>query len=123
MKKGCDECYLCCTGILTHTVYDHRVGGDTDCRFITSLKGERCGIYEDRPEHCVKFKCFWLLEQLEDHLRPDRCGIVVKPLDRHCIAIHTLDASKEAAVELEKIAADQNKTMNHYKHFYPIRVI
>ena len=123
MAKGCGDCYLCCTGILTHTVYDRRVGGETDCNFITSLKDERCGIYEDRPEHCAKFKCFWLREQLDDSLRPDRCGIIVKSSLDHYIAIHAPHASEEASAELENIAAEKNKRMKHYKHTIPIRVI
>jgi hypothetical protein len=36
-----------------------------------------CGIYNDRPPVCRRFRCAWLQEAtLPDSLRPDRCGVL-----------------------------------------------
>lgn len=48
------------------------------CKHCTSAG---CAIYEDRPEDpCKTFKCRWLSdpEELEDGLRPDRCGAITR---------------------------------------------
>ncbi len=41
-----------------------------------------CTIYEDRPQSCRDFQCFWLYSQskekpLSDSLRPDRSHVVI----------------------------------------------
>lgn len=46
-------------------------------------KGEGCTIYENRPQSCREFRCFWLMwSQRDDYpdlpsARPDKCGIML----------------------------------------------
>ncbi|WP_247637061.1 hypothetical protein [Methylobacterium sp. 37f] len=44
------------------------------CRHST---GVACGIYQDRPEACVRWHCLWRkIGALPDELRPDRSGVM-----------------------------------------------
>src|SRR5207247_10427408 len=42
--------------------------------------GRGCRIYDNRPATCRGFYCgWWMLPQLDDEWRPDRCGVLITP--------------------------------------------
>src|SRR5262249_11178920 len=42
--------------------------------------GKGCGVYDSRPTPCRGFYCgWWMLPQLDDGWRPDRCGVLITP--------------------------------------------
>lgn len=77
--KTCGSCTLCC-----HTVPVAEIG----LKSFTRCQHERtapfaepgCAIYGDRPKSCRLWSCQYLLEDWDDELRPDRCGVVVDSL-------------------------------------------
>lgn len=40
-----------------------------------------CKIYDERPDDCREFNCVWMMTDLPDNLRPDRCGFVLSTTD------------------------------------------
>ena len=69
--RTCGECTACCR-VPAIEVLAKPAG--VLCRHNT---GEACGIYQDRPEPCVRWYCLWRkIGALPDALRPDRSGVM-----------------------------------------------
>lgn len=71
----CGECRACCRAL---GVAELDKPEWQRCKHVCKAG---CGIYEARPESCVKYSCLWLLSQSETdplppRLRPDRCGVI-----------------------------------------------
>lgn len=68
-ERTCGTCNLCCK-LLRVTELNKPEG--RWCRHC--VRGQGCGIYEERPKSCRNFQCFWLMDEtFPDDLRPDRC--------------------------------------------------
>lgn len=53
--------------------------------------GSGCRIYEQRPESCQTFECFWLQDEgkyLSDEARPDKTGVVIFMPDEVAVQVH-----------------------------------
>lgn len=79
--SGCGSCTLCCTVMkVTPPLPTAPKPAHTPCGHCT---GTGCAIYNDRPEPCRTFMCWWLGSQavrelrLPGTLRPDRTGVVL----------------------------------------------
>lgn len=75
--KTCGGCTACCH---TVPVGDLKLRAWQGCPFERRVPAHPvgCGIYATRPECCVAWNCQWLAQtNWPDHLRPDRCGVVV----------------------------------------------
>jgi uncharacterized protein len=74
-ERDCGSCSMCCKNTVIAEL-DKPFG--RWCRHCEIGKG--CGIYQERPDTCRKFACFWLqIDSLPDELRPDRCGAILCP--------------------------------------------
>jgi hypothetical protein len=69
--RSCGPCTACCR-VPAIEVLAKPAG--VLCRHST---GVACGIYQDRPEACVRWHCLWRkIGALPDELRPDRSGVM-----------------------------------------------
>lgn len=69
--RSCGSCTACCQ-VPAIEVLAKPAG--LLCRHST---GVACGIYQDRPEACVRWHCLWRkIGALPDELRPDRSGVM-----------------------------------------------
>lgn len=75
--KDCGSCAICCK-FLEIPALEKKA--DTWCSHCNIGKHHSCGIYEDRPEDCVNFNCFWKAEEWYDWLRPDRSKVLFESL-------------------------------------------
>lgn len=87
--KPCGECTACCEGFAESNIFGNVMRNGKKCVFLVD---EKCCIYKDRPEVCIKFQCAWSQGIISDDLRPDKSGILayVKNLennDQEIIAI------------------------------------
>jgi hypothetical protein len=62
---------MCCS---TLAVEELEKPAGVECRHCT---GNGCAVYEERPEVCRKFECYWLRGQFRDDERPDLIGLMV----------------------------------------------
>lgn len=69
--RECGSCSLCCK-LLKVPELGKGVGW---CGHW--VKGQGCGIYEERPGSCRAFSCGWLRGDLGEHWRPVRARMVV----------------------------------------------
>jgi uncharacterized protein len=49
------------------------------CKHCSPGKG--CKIYDARPQECRTFDCGWLLSDLPERFRPDRCHVIISVHD------------------------------------------
>lgn len=40
-----------------------------------------CLSYDQRPEACKSYKCYWAVNDLSDNLRPDKCGVMFEKVE------------------------------------------
>jgi len=82
MKNICEECNVCCCHL--NISKDLMPWRDTDKEkneVCDKLVNEKCSIYPQRPDVCVKYKCFWymIVEQtgwFPIEWRPDNLGVL-----------------------------------------------
>ena len=74
--KTCNGCNLCC---VLFPIKELNKGTNVVCCHSTK---EGCDIYANRLDSCRAFVCQWLIRQdMEEDLRPDRCGIIYHIID------------------------------------------
>jgi len=71
--RECGDCTICCTWLIGES-YGHSFGCGKSCKF---LDGNKCGIYEKRPDVCKKYQCAWSQHLIPYEMRPDKCGIII----------------------------------------------
>jgi len=76
---SCYGCSMCCT-MLSVKELDKPAG--VPCKH---LNGHRCGIYDERPESCRKYKCVYLQSKtygrrkFTSSMRPSKCHVIFEP--------------------------------------------
>lgn len=72
--KDCGGCTVCCKLL--------NVPGLAGCgeQCPHACPGTGCMIYEERPDVCLGFDCFWRAESWPDELRPDKCNVLFEAL-------------------------------------------
>ncbi len=71
--RTCGGCTMCCK-LLGVVELDKPMG--VWCAH--ALKGSGCAIYEQRPQTCRTYDCFWLTHpEMADYWKPDRSRMVV----------------------------------------------
>lgn len=80
---GCGDCNLCCTlmAVEMQPLADETKPDRTPCKHLCK-KG--CGVYENKPDACTGFFCWWLILAADEderlrmpaEWRPDRIGAV-----------------------------------------------
>lgn len=71
--KACGACGLCCKLIGVQSIAKPQF---VWCKSYS--KGVGCKVYEDRPDDCRSFVCYWMhTPNLGEDWRPDRCGFVM----------------------------------------------
>lgn len=75
--RECGSCKVCCC--LPDLKEEMGKPAWTWCDHCDLSGGERgCRIYDERPEACKRFECFWLrTPQLPDSYRPDKCKVLI----------------------------------------------
>lgn len=88
-KRTCGECHQCC--ILLEVNEIQKPEG-TKCKHCNT----NCSIYENRPLSCKNFECGWLKGDLDEHMRPDKSGVLIEilPSDKIVLAL-TIDHNME----------------------------
>lgn len=78
--KTCGECDVCCRVLEVRELNKPEY---TDC--VHRKKGGGCGIWTDpsRPHVCGAWNCAFLYGWIPDHLRPDKCGVMLYPVAAH----------------------------------------
>lgn len=66
--RNCGECTLCCKLMGVPELKKPSAKWCVSCD-----QGKGCTVYEERPQSCRNFQCFWLMdENFPDEFRPDR---------------------------------------------------
>lgn len=78
-ENKCGTCNLCCK---IPSVAVLKKPAQKWCQHCEIGKG--CKIYDERPETCSKFKCYWLLAQEQPNpmplkYRPDKTKVIISP--------------------------------------------
>lgn len=68
--RDCGECTACCEAF--KIVELDKPSGQM-CSHCT---GSGCGIYDQRPDACKSYQCLYTVEDLNEEVRPDRCGAI-----------------------------------------------
>lgn len=97
--KTCGSCTLCCKFT---TVPELPKSGNGWCPHCEIGKG--CRIYDDRPESCRAFLCFWKAEGWPDELRPDRCRVMFEALVGVNTVMAVVEPSRPQAWRKQAIA-------------------
>ena len=71
-SRSCGDCTACCTLAAVEEL------GKPEFSRCSNL-GDRCDIYDDRPQSCRDWGCMWYHGYLEDRDRPDKSGIMILP--------------------------------------------
>lgn len=84
MARDCGSCSLCCNIFKIDAL---EKPPNIYCKHCNVGKVGSCGIYEDRPEACINFRCIWLQCGDPDHtnfeklykedFRPDKVGALM----------------------------------------------
>lgn len=77
-KRECGDCTKCCDGWLIDEIYGYKMSKGEPCHFL----GERCTIYEDRPEDpCRLFFCGWMgaPEEFPLWMKPNKIDLIIVP--------------------------------------------
>lgn len=93
--KSCGGCTACCQ---TLAVREINLRSFQRCPHLC-LPFEvqaGCRIYTGRPRSCSEWCCTWLISDMPDELRPDRCGVVLNPLPQTI----RIDGEDTAAAEM-----------------------
>lgn len=77
-KRSCGSCTACCT-CKTLEVPDCKPLEAVCAHLRKGRRGRRsgCAIYENRPEHCRDYACYWRLGVLTKNERPDKLGLIL----------------------------------------------
>ena len=83
-QRSCGSCTECCNVLQVNDLTPPKPG-DTDCTHqVRKRRGGRrlpkaggCAIYDQRPQSCQEYRCYWLEGLLEGRDRPDRLGMIV----------------------------------------------
>ncbi len=72
--RKCGGCTLCCKLI---AVAELQKDAGVSCQFCHA--GEKCSIYNVRPDGCKSFECLWLMfSKMPEDFRPDRVHCVLQ---------------------------------------------
>jgi len=71
VTRECGSCSACCA-VLEVRAVDSPAWTPCD----KQIEGG-CGIYADRPECCVAYRCLWLQGELGEDDRPNKVGVIV----------------------------------------------
>ena len=67
-ERNCDNCSVCCKGVIPGEAYGHQFGPGTPCFFND---GHTCTIYSTRPTACANYLCGWRTDStIPDELDP-----------------------------------------------------
>ncbi len=76
-KRSCGKCTACCTTPTLAVPGCNPLGG-VCAHLRKTSRGRRpgCSIYEDRPQLCRDYACYWRLGVLTTKERPDNLGLI-----------------------------------------------
>ena len=98
-KRECGTCTKCCEGWLIGNIYGYEMGKKQPCHFL----GERCTIYEQRPEEpCRAFFCGWVAvpEIFPLWMKPDEIDLIIVPKNVNGITfMAAIDAGDNPSVK------------------------
>lgn len=83
MSKKCGTCTKCCDGTTVGgVIYGHAYGNRIPCYFL-DISNQKCGIYENRPDHpCKSYQCMWLkYEDVPLWMKPEHAGVTVSAME------------------------------------------
>lgn len=77
--KSCGGCTACCMVVPVEQI---GLAAFTRCPKLRPPFETQpgCSIYATRPSSCREWSCTWLISDLPDEMRPDRCGVVIDPI-------------------------------------------
>jgi hypothetical protein len=74
--RTCGTCQVCCVDLEIDDPQLHKPD-ETPCLHLVA--GGGCGVYATRPRTCAAWYCGWRLLNVDETLRPDRCGVLMVP--------------------------------------------
>ena len=113
---SCGDCTACCT---LYAIPDLDKPQHVTCRH---LRGNRCGIYENRPRMCREFFCGWRQGVVTGvERRPDRWGIVFHVLanaDIPSLHVYELAAGRSQDKDVQWAIAKFRKRYPSFRIVY-----
>ena len=98
--QSCGECALCCKLIEIPNL----AGVGQWCPHCVPGKRDGCcTIYDNRPEVCRGWNCFWRAENWPDEFRPDRCKVIFEALPGVETILISVEPSRPDAWKKKKI--------------------
>ena len=75
----CGDCWMCCR-VPKIKELDKPAGKKCN----NYVEGERCTIYETRPEECRLFECaYFQMKKVHEEFKPDKCGIMFEKISEN----------------------------------------
>jgi Fe-S-cluster containining protein len=118
--RNCDDCAVCCTGILSGESYGKEYYLNHPCHY---LQDKLCTIYDNRPTVCKNYRCAWLDdESIPDHLDPRITNsLLMKTREELRVFMDSVDSPHEPA--FIEFANTNNIKLVIYVGQDPIKVI
>lgn len=96
--RECGGCVECCRVIPLDLPELAKPTGEL-CGYC--VNGAGCSVHAIRPQTCRVWFCLWRVIELDDHWRPDRSGVIVRPdgIDEGVITLFVIRRSEFLASE------------------------
>ncbi len=99
--RNCGECTLCCKLMGVPELKKPSAKWCVSCD-----QGKGCTVYEERPQSCRNFQCFWLMDEtFPDEFRPDRINALAAFNDVKDSCVLHVDPAKPRAMSSPKVNA------------------
>ena len=100
-SRTCGECTLCCKLMGVPELKKPSAKWCESCD-----QGKGCTVYEERPNSCRNFQCFWLMdENFPDDFRPDRIHALAAFNDTPDSVVLHVDPAKPKALRSPAVRA------------------
>lgn len=115
--RTCGECTLCCKLMGVPELKKSSAEWCGDC-----VQGKGCGVYEERPQSCRNFQCFWLMDDaFPDDFRPDRIGALAASNDSPDSAVLHVDPARRRALNTPRVDAMLKALMKTYAKVFIVQ--
>lgn len=75
-NRSCGSCTACCEALAIQLPWGDKPQYKP-CEKLKQGSNKACGVYDERPEVCVRFRCLWLEGLGDNKDRPDKSGLVL----------------------------------------------
>lgn len=103
--RNCDNCAVCCKGVIPGEAYGHLFSPGTPCFFND---GYTCTIYSTRPTACANYLCGWRTDQtIPEELDPRLTNVLLLFTRNGDITAFIDSPDSHHIAKLEQLAIDR----------------